>query len=262
MTIFAPNDESYDNRQYHKIKKSPNIVYYHVVKHIIPEEIPAKAFETKSLLTMHDYTISLVKPYNYDYDAYILFKGKKVDVVSTDIMASNGVIHEINPYIRLPKEPLEDFVQVLRVKGNFNTFLSYLNQQKDSFKEIFRARYINTWTIFAPTDEAFESTDIHLINATEISHVIWRHFIAKIIPSNALNENETVVETYTSPSEPKALLGLKNIEGNIEINYKGNIIESTSVDTMASNGVIHAIDSLILPPQEIISTTVTIKGMN
>ena len=247
MTIFAPNDESYDNRQYHKIKNSPNIVYYHVVKHIIPEEIPAKAFETKTLLTMHDYTISLVKPYNYDYDAYILFKGKKVDVISTDIMASNGVIHEINPYIRIPKEPLGDVIQVLTEEGNFKTFLSYLNQQKNSFKEIFRAIYINTWTILAPTDEAFESTDIHLLNPNEISHVIWRHFIVKIIPSNALNENETVVETYSRPNEPKTLLGLKNIEGDIEINYRGNIIKSIFVDTMANNGVIHTINSVILP---------------
>ena len=242
MTIFAPNDEAYYKPKYAKMLKAKSNVYKHVVKHIILEEIPAKAFETDTLVTIGNNTISLVKAYDYDYDAYIIFEGKMIDVISTDLMASNGVIHEISTYIEAPNPPLYNLIETLRDTGNHEIFLSYFELP---FKELLETMDANAWTILAPTDDAFESVDLP---KGDMINIIWRHIIPKIIPSNALNENEIFVGTLETPNIlSETPLGLKNIDGDIEINYKDNIIKSVSVDTMASDGVIHTVDNLILP---------------
>ena len=250
MTIFAPNDEAYEKPMLRKMMKDKNSIHEHVVKHIILEEIPAKAFETDTLVTIGNNTINLVKAYDYDYDAYIIFEGKMIDIISTDLMASNGVIHETKTYIEPPNPPLDNLIETLRETGNHEMFLSYFEQP---FKELLETMDTNAWTILAPTDDAFESVDLP---KSDMIDIIWKHIIPKIIPSNALNENEIFVETLETPNDiSETPLGLKNIEGDIEINYKDNIIKSISVDTMASDGVIHTVDTLIL--QSITTTTTT-----
>merc|ERR1711935_759974 len=159
------------------------------------------------------------------------------------VMASNGVIHIIDEVI-LPKTPeLGDVVDVAVAAGNFKTLVGLLTELKlvDALKGM------TAQTIFAPSDEAFaklpEGTLDGLTPEQKLS-IVSRHVVA----------NATVLAADVTTGPVKTLGGemidlIKTDAGGVQISYMGNVVNVVTADVMASNGVIHIIDEVILPPR-------------
>merc|ERR1711935_669576 len=157
------------------------------------------------------------------------------------VMASNGVIHVIDEVI-LPKAPeLGDVVEVAVAAGNFKTLVGLLTELKlvDALKGM------TAQTIFAPSDEAFaklpEGTLDGLTTEQKLA-IVSRHVVA----------NATVLAADVTTGPVKTLGGemidlIKTDAGGVQISYMGNVVNVVTADVMASNGVIHVIDEVILP---------------
>ena len=109
-------------------------------------------------------------------------------------------------------------------------------------------------TIFAPSDEAFsklpEGTLDGLTQEQKLA-IVSRH----VVP------NATVLAADVTTGPVKTLGGesidlIKTDSGGVQISYMVNTINVVTADVMASNGVIHVIDQVILPKEK---TTTTIK---
>jgi uncharacterized surface protein with fasciclin (FAS1) repeats len=116
------------------------------------------------------------------------------------------------------------------------------------------------FTVFAPTDEAFAKVpkavlDTLMANKTLLTAVLTYH----VIPGEVMS------------SDLKNGLAVKTVEGsdvNITIDSSGVMVNNANVvkaDIKASNGVIHVIDAVILPPAvaksaEAIGTVATTAG--
>ena len=98
-------------------------------------------------------------------------------------------------------------------------------------------------TVFAPTDEAFAKVpkgvlDALMANKTLLAAVLTYHVVPGAVMSSDLKDGMSV----------------KTVEGSdvkIAISPAGVMVNNAKViqpDIMASNGVIHVIDSVILPP--------------
>jgi uncharacterized surface protein with fasciclin (FAS1) repeats len=137
------------------------------------------------------------------------------------------------------KEAKKDIIETAVAAGNFKTLATALTE----------AGLIETlkgdgpFTVFAPTDEAFAKVpkatlDNLLKNKEQLTKVLLYHVVAgKVMSSDVVK-----------------ISSAKTVEGSsVKISVKDKTVmvdkaKVTSVDIEASNGVIHVIDSVIMPP--------------
>jgi uncharacterized surface protein with fasciclin (FAS1) repeats len=102
------------------------------------------------------------------------------------------------------------------------------------------------FTVFAPTNEAFAAVDQDILsqlllesNQAALQSVLTYHVVGSEIPSADVPEGETSLDSVEGSA-----LTVVNEGGAITVNGASVIIP----DVEASNGVIHAIDAVLLPP--------------
>jgi uncharacterized surface protein with fasciclin (FAS1) repeats len=136
----------------------------------------------------------------------------------------------------------EDIVDVAIQNGNFTTLAAAL----EAAGLIETLKSDGPFTVFAPTDEAFAKLPAGTVEALlqdkeRLTQILTYHVVPGEVTSSQvvnLSEAETVngalIQITTTP------------EGTVKINNA----TVTAADVQASNGVIHVIDTVILPPSE------------
>jgi uncharacterized surface protein with fasciclin (FAS1) repeats len=137
------------------------------------------------------------------------------------------------------KEAKKDIVETAVAAGNFKTLATALTEA--GLIETLKGK--GPFTVFAPTDEAFakipKATLENLLKDKEqLKKVLLYHVVAGKVMSSAV----------------VSLPSVKTVEGSsakIKVQGKTVMVDNatvTAVDIEASNGVIHVIDSVIMPP--------------
>jgi uncharacterized surface protein with fasciclin (FAS1) repeats len=168
-------------------------------------------------------------------------------VVITDIEGSNGVIHVVDRVILPPADMamaaevmnVQDIVDIAANDGRFATLVAAVEAAGlvDTLKSD------GPFTVFAPTDEAFSKLPEGTVEALlgdipALTRILLYHVVpGKVMASDvvALNRAQTAAEEN---------LRIMVMEGKVMINDAQVII----TDIEASNGVIHVVDTVILPP--------------
>ena len=103
-------------------------------------------------------------------------------------------------------------------------------------------------TVFAPTNEAFaklpEGTVEDLLkpdNKDQLTSILTYHVLGQKIKSKNIPAGETTLPTLQGQT-----VTISNTDAGVSING-ANV---TAADIKASNGIIHVIDTVILPPEE------------
>lgn len=177
--------------------------------------------------------------------------GRTANIVATDIQASNGVIHVIDRVV-LPKpkpvtveESLVDVALAANAEtGEFSILIAALQAANPSI--INRLSKTGEFTVFAPTDEAFLAlldelglTAEQLLSDKElVSRVLRYHIVRDRLDSDEVLTSERI-RTWQGGRLFQSDGVLTDMNGRT-----ANIID---VDIMASNGVIHVIDRVVLP---------------
>jgi len=172
----------------------------------------------------------------------------EANVVATDIIADNGVIHVIDSVI-LPPADLADIVDTAVADGRFTTLAAALGAAE--LVETLKGE--GPFTVFAPTDDAFaalpEGTVESLLlpeNKQALTDILLYHVVSgKVMAEDVvtLTEAETVLGQNVS---------IKVDMGKVYVNDSEVII----TDIVTSNGIIHVIDAVLLPKDDIVDTAV------
>jgi uncharacterized surface protein with fasciclin (FAS1) repeats len=146
----------------------------------------------------------------------------------------------------------KNIVDVLIAAGNFQTLISLLRKHK----LVDTLRNQAAQTIFAPSDEVFKNLPEECLDKKDEKATLLRH---------VLRGNTVLAADVTSG--PVETLGeditlFKTSNGGVEIKYNENHINVVTADIMASNGVIHVIDKVILPSKFPICTPIQFKRDN
>jgi len=159
------------------------------------------------------------------------------NVVTADINASNGVIHAVDEVL-LPagfREP--NIIDQARELGNFETLLGAL-EDTDLTTIV---KYKGDFTVFAPSDAAFNNLPDGLLGSLsteELAEVLQYHLLSGEIFAGDLSPEQT----------PESLTGeqlfISSENGNVNVNGNANV---TTADVDVSNGIIHALDNVLLP---------------
>merc|ERR1719491_1059003 len=249
QTIFAPSDEAFAKLPEGTLGSlTPEQALAMVSRHVVANAtVLAADVTTGPVKTLGGESIDLIK--TDSGGVQISYMGNVVNVVTADVKASNGVIHVIDEVI-LPKEPpalvearkIEgDVVDVAIAAGNFKTLVQLLIDLElvDALREA-RAQ-----TIFAPSDEAFaklpEGT-LESLTTEQALAIVLRHVVG----------GATVPAADVSTGPVETLGGevidlIKTDAGGVQISYMSKVVNVVTADVMASNGVIHVIDEVILP---------------
>jgi len=164
-------------------------------------------------------------------------------VTTADLECSNGVIHVIDKVL-LPPAPVKDtpnIVQLGEAAGNFNTLVAAVKAA--GLTETLSGA--GPFTVFAPTDTAFEAalkalgiTAEEALNLPNLGDILKFHVASGKVMSTDLS-NGMKVPTLEG-SELTVTIDGKTVKiGDATV---------TQADVEASNGVIHIIDKVLLPP--------------
>jgi uncharacterized surface protein with fasciclin (FAS1) repeats len=139
-----------------------------------------------------------------------------------------------------------DIVETAMSAGNFTTLVAALKAADlvDALKGD------GPFTVFAPTDEAFaalpEGTLDDLLkseNKAQLQSILKYHVVS----------GKVKAEKVTTMTEAKTLqganIGIATADGAVTLTGK-NEASVTKTDIMASNGVIHVIDTVLMPPAQ------------
>jgi uncharacterized surface protein with fasciclin (FAS1) repeats len=166
-------------------------------------------------------------------------------IVATDILASNGVIHVIETVLLPSAEQATamvgtDIVDTAIAAGDFGTLVQAA--QAAGLEEALRGE--GPYTVFAPTDAAFASLpdgtldDLLAEPMGQLRNILLYHVLEGEVLAAAITDGLTVGTLQGSEVRFE-------IEGDMATINEASII---ATDIKASNGVIHVIDSVILPP--------------
>jgi uncharacterized surface protein with fasciclin (FAS1) repeats len=132
-------------------------------------------------------------------------------------------------------------IDVATASGSFTTLVAALNEAELS--EVLQGS--GPFTVFAPTDAAFEALPDGTVeellkpeNRDTLVKILKYHVVSGAYPSNQLESGEIP----TAAGEP-VTVSVEN--GSIKVDDA----TVTQPDIAATNGVIHPIDRVILPPQ-------------
>jgi len=167
------------------------------------------------------------------------------EVISADVMAKNGVIHVINKVILPPAEGAmmdekKDIVDTAVAAGTFKTLAAAL----EAAGLVETLKGAGPFTVFAPTDEAFAKLPAGTVEALlkdpkALAEILKYHVVAgKVMAADAAK----LTEAKTVQGSP---IKISVKDGKVYINDA----QVTTADIETSNGVIHVIDTVILPPQ-------------
>ncbi len=237
FTVFAPTDEAFaklpagtvesllrpENKQ-----KLIDILTYHVVSGKVTAE---KVTSLNSATTVNGQRVD-IKAYG----------GKvKIDgatVVTPDVMASNGVIHVIDTVI-MPAD--KDIVETAVSAGSFNTLATAL----EAAGLVSTLQGDGPFTVFAPTDEAFAKLPAGTVenllkpeNVEQLRAVLTYH----VVPGRVYADQVVKIDSAKTVQGSSAKITAKS--GKVMVD-KANVVKT---DIEASNGVIHVIDAVIMPP--------------
>ena len=246
FTVFAPTDEAFSalgQSTLDGLLANPealaNILLYHVIADQVVDAATARTQSGSSVTAANGDQLGI------QAKGESLFINDSM-VITPDVVASNGIIHVIDTVLTPPTdvaEPTLNIVETAVAAGSFDTLVSLLVATGlDSVLADAAAEF----TVFAPTDEAFASLDATTLSNLQadpelLKSVLLYHVLAgqQVDASTAIGLAGSSVQTANGESV------------RISLDDKDLFINDSQVvlaDVRTTNGIIHAIDTVLVPP--------------
>lgn len=238
FTIFAPTDAAFAALPEGALeglladkKALADVLLYHVV----PGRLAAS--DVVKMTWLDNGAASALRFEARDGGAFI----DDVKLTATDVFAGNGVIHVVDRVIL----PRKNIVETAIASGKFKTLVAAVKAA--GLADVLSGK--GPFTVFAPSDAAFAKlpegkiaellADPKLLASILKYHVVAGRVLASDLP--LLGEDDDASEVASLQGEE---LAIRRSES--EVTVSGAKVVAN--DIVTRNGVIHVIDSVILPP--------------
>jgi uncharacterized surface protein with fasciclin (FAS1) repeats len=185
-------------------------------------------------------------------------RNRKANIVRTDIFNTNGVIHVIDRVI-LPAD--KDIVVTADLsKPEFTSLVAALVFASNNNDLVTTLSGVGPFTVFAPTNAAFDALAKELTgnaNATAANILVPanKDLVHNILLYHVLSSRVLAAEVPTAATTIQPVLAGKTFSiiaasGGVTItDGRNRAAKVIAADVLTSNGVVHAIDKVILPAQ-------------
>lgn len=229
FTVFAPTDEAFaklPQGALESLLKNPEALKSVLLYHVIPGKVMAADVVKLS-------TAKTALGQSVQIDTSKGVRLENATVVKTDITASNGVIHVIDTVIM----PKRDIIEAARAAGSFTTLLTAI--EAAGLTDTLRGD--GPFTVFAPTNDAFaklpkETLDALLKDKARLTSILTYHVVpGKVLAADVVK----LTEAKTVQGQSVRISAADGVTVD-----KAKVLKT---DVPATNGVIHVIDTVIIP---------------
>ena len=239
FTVFAPTDQAFTDAGIDLAsldtpegkQQLSDILLYHVVS----AEVPAKNVSDCMLADAAN-----GQPLSFTVGDGVMVNDANVTL--TDVITSNGLIHVIDKVL-MPTDSPRDIPRTAQCTGVHDSLVA----------GVIQAELLSTlqgpgpFTVFAPTDQAFIDAGINLaaLNTEEgkatLTDILLHHvFISDSIWASQIEDGQMVSMANGDN------ITLSKADGTIMIGDS----TVTGADVLVSNGIIHVVDKVIMPPSD------------
>jgi len=234
FTVFAPTDQAFADAGIDLAALNTSegqaalsdILQYHVLSGVVPANNVTDCM-TATAVNGH--------PLAFSVGATVMVND--ATVTATDVPASNGIIHVIDKVL-MPTDTPRNIPATAGCTGFHNSLVAAV-VQADLLTTL---QGEGPFTVFAPTDQAFTDAGINLaaLNTTEgmatLSEILLAHVVPAAVP--AVNVTDCMTAQTTNG---------RTLAFTVGDTVMVNGATVTTADVMTSNGIIHVIDSVLMP---------------
>ena len=238
FTVFAPTDQAFtdagiDLANFNTDEANQTLVDI-LTYHVVSGEVLSSALtDGMSVETLNGDNITIGVGDNVTVN--------DATVTLADVVSSNGVIHVIDKVLLPPVDGPGDIPTIASSTGVHDVLVDAIIQAGllDSLSDV------GPYTIFAPTDQAFTDAGIDLADFSgddgiaALGNVLAYHVTMGTVMSGELSDGQLV----TMLNQQQVRVGVT--PGGVIVNDAS----VTQADVVASNGVIHVIDKVLMPPE-------------
>lgn len=255
-TVFAPTNAAFTTFLNDNGYQDVNAVPTAALKELLLNHVLSSKVESMNITTGYVKTLSKGSASATNTISMYINKGDKVvinggktnkgaTVTTADVMASNGVLHIVDAVIAIPT-----VVNHAVANTDFSTLVAALAYNPSSgFVATLSGTTNAPFTVFAPTNTAFTNflaetkySGLAAIPTNVLATTLKYHVVTGAnVQSTALTNGMKVKTFATQEFTVNLTGGAKIIDAS---NRTSNIIVT---DVQCSNGIIHAIDKVLLP---------------
>lgn len=229
FTVFAPTDDAFAKLPAGLLdglttEQLATILQYHVLPvevasgDLEAEQAPASLTEESVYVTVNEGTVTV---------------NNSATVLQADVATNNGTIHAIDEVI-LPNE----FLNIVGIASK-NYVLTTLVSLLSSNELTSTLEGETSFALFAPTNQAFTDAQslIDTLTPEQVSDVLKYHVSGTTID---FFDGQTIITTQGEDISVSV-----DSEGNVTLNGSVNV---TTVKLEGTNGVVHILDGVLVPP--------------
>merc|ERR1712070_750168 len=132
------------------------------------------------------------------------------------------------------------------------TLVSVLSMKK--YKAVLTAlQGKGPFTVFAPTDAAFAAAGVDVNDKKAVTDVLKYHVVSGQIMSSQLKKKQSVDTLLGEP------ITVTKKKGKVTVNGDATVV---TADVKASNGVVHIINSVLIPPKNIVQLAAGVDSLS
>lgn len=243
FTVFAPNNTSFGKAGITSLDGLTKEALTPILtSHVLSGKVLAADVKSGT-----GSTLNTANNIYFSVNSSGVFINGNIKVVSTNISASNGVIHVIDNVIIPPSKSL---VQIASTTADFTELTSLVLAADPSVAKALTDASATGLTVFAPTNAAFnelykttpKATLLAPANKKLLTDVLLYHVVGgRVFSTDLPNVTGEVATVNTAKIKFDLTNGAKVVgktSGNSTI---------TAANILATNGVIHVIDKVLLP---------------
>ena len=250
FTVFAPNNKAFQdlldsNNTWNSLDDIPletlkKVLLFHVLKGKVMKNDLTDTYVNTLATGPNDEALSL----QVEVTGAVEFNGDSKPV-TTDILATNGVVHIVDK-VMLPI----DVVTLALNNSGFTSLVAALTDTRHTTDFVSLLKMTGPYTVFAPTNSAFQAlldsnaswNSLADVPIATLEAVLKYHvFAGGNVQSGQLTDNQEI----TMFSGGKVTVDLSS-GAKLETTSGQSVVISIT-DVQGTNGVIHAIDSVLLP---------------
>lgn len=237
LTVFAPSNEAFGKLADRGVDLGgldDKALTFVLAYHVTDASLPSDEIESGFFIALNGDGVYIEK---FAETGNIVVNSNS-DVETGDIIASNGVIHIVDEVL-LP--PIHDVVGIAVNGEGFSILVELLTAA--NLVEVLQAP-AGPYTVFAPNDEAFMKLGQATLDALKndipsLTNILLYHVTTGYVGSGELIGGDDI-ETL---AEGGAVIRVRP-SGKI-LNDNTRFLET---DLIATNGAVHVIDSVLIPP--------------
>jgi len=263
LTVFAPTNDAFaayidasdfaDASELLASDMLADILLYHV----LGAEVPSSAIPAGPSFALSLYDNDAEGPgeeifISNNGDAGIFLNGGP-QVINADIVADNGVVHAIDGVLVPPMSSIAEIVVAAASDEDspqFTLLLAALQNADDTDGDLVEllSSEEGTYTVFAPTDEAFNAAGFADVAAVEAADpaTLRAILLYHVVPA-AVFSTDLVSGVVTTAGGGDITVTVADPVTIADLNADSEDAEVTGVNILATNGVIHVIDQVLLP---------------